>query len=513
MSIAADESPAALRSAMVDQLVRWGSVRDLRVEAAMRAVPRHRFVPGATVQAAYAQDGVVTHPGADGRPRSMASAPAVVAQMLEQLDVQPGHRVLEIGAGTGYNAALAAHLAGPAGAVTTIDIDQDVADGARTALAASGFDAVRVVCGDGEYGHPQGAPYARIIATAGAWEVPAAWTDQLAAGGRIVVPLRVRGLTRSVALERQDGVLVSRSLQYCGFIPIRGAGHCAEPTIRLREDPQVSVRLDDGMSVDAGALRAALEHRPVHCWLSVNVVEDRVGDVEFWLASADGFCRLLVGGEAAAHGLVEPMYRWGSMAVVQHGSIGYLTMRTASPAPDGRRAFELGVCSYGPVSDQIVADLADRIGGGNARAAPVVTSRSRCTRPGPGRTVKSSSPPTSGTPALSCEPPDRRPDGPPGVPVELHNPHINASAVVPAGCSAAGFRVLQGLRRSKVAHTTFPSAACASFRALVGALYQPHCEVSAWTSSRPRPLSWRSSGADGLGGAGQASSTSTSSSA
>lgn len=69
-------------------------------------MPRHLFVPDASIEAAYAQDGIVAHPGADGRPRSLASAPTIVAQMLEQLDVQPGHRILEIGAGTGYNAAL-----------------------------------------------------------------------------------------------------------------------------------------------------------------------------------------------------------------------------------------------------------------------------------------------------------------------------------------------------------------------------------------------------------------------
>jgi protein-L-isoaspartate(D-aspartate) O-methyltransferase len=346
---------------MVDELVRWGSLHDRRVEAAMRTVPRHLFVPSATVQEAYAQGGVVTHPGADGRPRSMASAPPVVAQMLEQLDLQPGHRVLEIGAGTGYNAALLAHLASPDGVVTAIDIDQDVVDGAGTALAAAGFGAVRVACGDGEYGYHQAAPYDRIIVTAGAWDVPAAWTDQLAPGGRIVVPLRIRGLTRSVALERQDGFLVSRSLQYCGFIPIRGAGYCAEPTIKLRDDPEVSVRLDDGMSVDADALRAALDHPPVHQWLGVNVAEDAVGDVEFWLADLEGFCRLLTGGGPAAGGLVEPMYRWGSMAVIQHDTIGYLTMRPAPAGPDGRRVFELGVCSYGPFGDQVAAGLAGRI--------------------------------------------------------------------------------------------------------------------------------------------------------
>src|SRR6478609_10266925 len=130
VSTAADTSLTGLRDTMVDELVRGGSVRTPRVEAAMRAVPRHTFVPAVPAAAAYAHDGVVTHPGADGRPRSMASAPGIVAQMLEQLDVRPGDRVLEIGAGTGYNAGLLAYLAGPAGRVTTLDIDEDVADAA-----------------------------------------------------------------------------------------------------------------------------------------------------------------------------------------------------------------------------------------------------------------------------------------------------------------------------------------------------------------------------------------------
>ncbi|MFB9832661.1 methyltransferase domain-containing protein [Actinoallomurus acaciae] len=136
----------------------------------------------------------------------MASAPSIVAQMLEQLDVQSGHRILEIGAGTGYNATLPAHLAGPDGYVTTLDIDEDLVDTAGHGLAAVGYGTVHVVCGDGEYGHSDGAPYDRLIVTAGAWDVPPPWSDQLTTGGRIAVPLRVRGLTRSVALERADGV-------------------------------------------------------------------------------------------------------------------------------------------------------------------------------------------------------------------------------------------------------------------------------------------------------------------
>jgi len=126
------------RMAMVDRLRDYRLAGSQSVEAAMRAVPRHLFVPGVTLEQAYASSVIVTHRDADGVAVSSASAPGAVAGMLDQLDVRPGHRVLEIGAGTGYNAALLAHLAGPAGAVTTIDIDEDVAAGARRGLIAAG---------------------------------------------------------------------------------------------------------------------------------------------------------------------------------------------------------------------------------------------------------------------------------------------------------------------------------------------------------------------------------------
>ncbi|KAA9382066.1 methyltransferase domain-containing protein [Microbispora cellulosiformans] len=190
---------------MVDKLRDWGNVRTGPVEAATRAVPRHVFVPSVTLEQAYGLDSVVTHRDENGRAISSASDPGVVGAMLEQLDARPGHRILEIGAGTGYNAALLAELAGPTGQVTTVDIGAGIAAGARRGLGAAGYDRVRVVHGDGEAGHPEHAPYDRIIVTAGAWDVPPAWREQLAPNGRLVVPLRIQGVTRSVALEL-DGV-------------------------------------------------------------------------------------------------------------------------------------------------------------------------------------------------------------------------------------------------------------------------------------------------------------------
>jgi protein-L-isoaspartate(D-aspartate) O-methyltransferase len=147
-----------LRTAMVDRLRAHRLADSPPVEAAMRAVPRHLFVPGVPPEEAYSSEAIVTHRDADGIAISSASAPGAVAGMLDQLDVRPGNRVLEIGAGTGYNAALLAHLTGPGGTVTTVEIDEDVAEGARRGLAAAGHPDVSVICGDGEFGYPGQAP-------------------------------------------------------------------------------------------------------------------------------------------------------------------------------------------------------------------------------------------------------------------------------------------------------------------------------------------------------------------
>ncbi|MGH3962425.1 MAG: methyltransferase, FxLD system [Pseudonocardiaceae bacterium] len=353
-------TPAELRSLMVDRLRGNRLVRTTPVEAAMRAVPRHLFVPDATAGRAYSQENIVTRRDADGVAVSSASAPGVVAGMLEQLDVQPGHRVLEIGAGTGYNAALLAHLVGPAGQVTTVDIDSEVVRGARECLAAAGYRGVSVVCGDGEFGYAGHVPYDRIVVTVGAWDLAPAWVDQLAPGGRLVVPLRMRGLTRSIAFERADGYWRSRSIEECGFMPMRGAGGVAERNIHLGSDSGVILRIDDGQPADEKALGTALDHPAT--LLSTGVMVSVTGHLDFWLAGMDGFCRLLAGSQAVDRGLVAPAFGWGSMGVFDQGTFAYLTLNPTgetdgSPWP----RYELGVCAYGPGSGDLAKRVTDRI--------------------------------------------------------------------------------------------------------------------------------------------------------
>src|SRR5438132_1369508 len=129
----------ALHRALVDALVRRRAITDSRVEAAFRAVPRHLFLPRVPLEEVYRDQAIPTKT-IDGEAVSSSSQPEIMATMLEQLGLEPGLRVLEIGAGTGYNAALMAHVVGETGTLTSMDIDDDIVDGARAHLDAAGQD-------------------------------------------------------------------------------------------------------------------------------------------------------------------------------------------------------------------------------------------------------------------------------------------------------------------------------------------------------------------------------------
>src|SRR5947209_18572415 len=161
----------ALHHARVDALVRRGAITDSRVEVAFLDVPRILFLPRVPLEEVYRDQAIPTKT-INCEAVSSSSQPEIMATMLEQLGLEPGLRVLEIGAGTGYNAALVAHVVGETGTLITMDIDDDIVDGARAHLDAAGLSRVRVVLGDGGLGYPADAPYDRIILTVGAWTSP-----------------------------------------------------------------------------------------------------------------------------------------------------------------------------------------------------------------------------------------------------------------------------------------------------------------------------------------------------
>ncbi|RAY16219.1 methyltransferase, FxLD system [Actinomadura craniellae] len=357
-----------LHTGLVDLLLTRGTVTSPQVEAALRAVPRHPFVPNTPLGTAYApDDAVVTKRDAGGVALSSASAPGVVAAMLEQLDVRPGMRILEIGAGTGYNAALLASLTGPTGHVVTVDIDSDVVAGARNALAATGFTHVEVLTSDGAQGHAPGGPYDRIIVTAGAWDLPPAWWQQLTPTGRLVVPLRIIGGTsRAIAFDHAGDHLTSRSMITCGFLAMRGIGARDEPTLTLADG--VSLLLSEGRTAAAEPMSDALTRASTRTWSGVTLRSGQpFQELDLWLATTSpGFCRIIAAPDAVTSDLATPAFRWGGAALTNStDSFAYLTIRSAEPedpdSADDRPVFELGVRAHGPHGDALTQVLLKQI--------------------------------------------------------------------------------------------------------------------------------------------------------
>lgn len=209
---------AAERRRMVDRLVRSRYIRDSRVRDAFLAVPREAFVPPDEAADAYSD---IPLPIGHGQ---TISAPSMIAIMLEEARLAPGERVLEIGTGSGYGAALLANLVG-APNVVTIERNAALADRARANLARIGAADVAVVVGDGSLGFRERAPYACILATAGAPRIPDAWPSQLVPEGRIVAPIGPSrtGQVLIVATRRADGTLAIRETTPCAFVPLIGA--------------------------------------------------------------------------------------------------------------------------------------------------------------------------------------------------------------------------------------------------------------------------------------------------
>ncbi|MFW5966458.1 MAG: protein-L-isoaspartate(D-aspartate) O-methyltransferase [Persicimonas sp.] len=199
------------RERMVEQQIAGRDVEDSDVLEAMRTVPRHEFVPERLQSRAYS-DG----PLPIGHDQTI-SQPYIVAAMTEALEVKPDHKVLEIGTGSGYQAAVLAEMVDQ---LYTIEIVCELAERAEAVLDEEGYDNVEVRCGDGYKGWPEEEPFDRIIVTAAPPELPDALVEQLAPGGRMVVPVGERVQHLKVITKDDEGRVEQTDKMPVRFVPM-----------------------------------------------------------------------------------------------------------------------------------------------------------------------------------------------------------------------------------------------------------------------------------------------------
>ena len=327
------------------------------VHRAFAAVGRERFLPWADRAEVEADAPVVTHRDAQGRATSSASQPSLVVTMLDQLDLLPGLRVLEVGAGTGFNAAVIAELVGPSGSVVTIDIQPDVVAEARAALDRTGYGRVVTVVGEGVDGAAELAPFDRIIVTAGASDVPRAWFDQLEPGGRLVVPLRWRGQTQSIAFVRAGNHLESDSLYRCGFMPM--VGQVGEHTAVVTEE--VTLTFDTDQHLQVSELAQALLGPGRASWSGVHIGREEP-IASLWLrlsAREPGTIRLAAAAAAVSSGRFSPAVPSHCPTLAAGDSLAYLAVRSNARTPNG--AVELGAVAHGPRGGELAGRLVSEV--------------------------------------------------------------------------------------------------------------------------------------------------------
>ncbi|MEX0701658.1 MAG: protein-L-isoaspartate(D-aspartate) O-methyltransferase [Planctomycetales bacterium] len=240
---AASQSPrdpyAAVRERMVDEYIVKEGIANQRVISAMKSVPRHEFVPGAVRNQAYL-DGAL----AIGHQQTI-SPPYIVAYMTAVIDPQPEDKVLEIGTGSGYQAAVLSPLAKE---VYTIEIVPELGQSAAAKLKRLGYANVSAKVGDGYKGWPEHAPFDKIIVTCSPEKVPEPLVEQLKEGGKMIIPLGERYQQVFHLLEKKDGKLVEKQLVPTLFVPMTGI---SEEKRAVLPDPASPKIVNGGFEVDA----------------------------------------------------------------------------------------------------------------------------------------------------------------------------------------------------------------------------------------------------------------------
>ncbi len=213
------------RRAMIEYQLRRRGIRDERVLEAMFSVPRHEFVPPAYIDAAYED-----RPLPIGETETI-SQPYIVAAMTQAARVEPGDKALEVGAGAGYQAAILAHLGAR---VYTVERNFHLAETARARLARLGYQGIEVIYGDGSEGYAPAAPYEMILVTAAAPDIPQTLLDQLADGGRMVIPVGDLRHQDLLLIRRRGNEITQQVLDPCQFVPLVGKYGWPEKEARVQ---------------------------------------------------------------------------------------------------------------------------------------------------------------------------------------------------------------------------------------------------------------------------------------
>lgn len=297
-----------LRLQMVERQLRKRGIADEKVLAAMAHVPRHRFVGEASRWASYEDEPLPIGSG------QTISQPYMVARMTELAQVDGESRVLEVGTGSGYQAAVLAEMAGK---VWSIERHPELAERARETLVELGYSNVHVVVGDGSLGLPEEAPFDGIVVTAAAPEVPAALLEQLADGGRLIIPVGGSFGQRLRVIRRRGPDFAETDVLGCRFVPLIGAQ--ANPARELRR------------------VRVLIGGRVQGVWFrdSTRREADRLA-VAGWVRNIDdGRVEAVFEGEAMA---VEALLAW-----TRHGPEGALVedVSVTDETPLGERGFRV----------------------------------------------------------------------------------------------------------------------------------------------------------------------------
>jgi protein-L-isoaspartate(D-aspartate) O-methyltransferase len=206
------------RKKMVEILIKGNIIKSPEIEAAMLKVPRHRFISGKNHAHAYSDSPQLIGEG------QTISAPHMNAMMCEALDLKKGQRILEIGTGSGYHAALLAEIVGPGGRVITIERHGQLAKKSKNILGELGYTNIEVVEGDGTMGYPEKAPYDRILVTAAGPKIPDQLVDQLSAdNGIMCIPVGQKQWSQNlIVLKKQRDSISKDSICKVVFVPLIG---------------------------------------------------------------------------------------------------------------------------------------------------------------------------------------------------------------------------------------------------------------------------------------------------